>query len=108
MSYTVKLELSASDFRQNYVPAPVGASRHWLLDHAAGRDLLKTKLLQTVPANQVAIWSKGRDEELDAKLDGVIDELSLRDMPKPEGLVQVLKADYKLLVLMAKAVIGKV
>jgi hypothetical protein len=94
----VTKELTAVDFRQCYTPEPAhevaGQSRHWLLDSAAGRDLLKCKLLKLNPHANVALFS--HDKEADGLLNQMIDELDLRAMVKPETQLEVLKVNFKL------------
>lgn len=104
MPTVVEHHLTAQDFRLNYTPVPDSvvnpAKRHWLLDSPVGRDLLKTKLLKDDPELQVPLF--GDDSEFDVEMDGAIDQLNLRDMPKPEDGMATIKANFKLVVLMLR------
>lgn len=100
MTYKVNYEMTAVDFRQNVTPQPVvnEANRHWMLDFAPARDLLKTKLRKSDISATVPIWSDGK--ELDAKLNLMIDTLGMRDMAEPESKLEQLMATAKFFKLM--------
>ena len=108
MTTLVDKELTAEDFRQNYIPEPaapgVGPNRHWLLDSLAGRDLLKMKLLKLNPCSDVPLWSDGK--EVDGYLNRMVDELNLRGLTKPELPLDVLKVNFKLVTMMAAVQFG--
>ena|SRR5207247_3094368 len=108
MTTRVDKELTAEDFRQNYVPEPAmeveGPNRHWLLDSPAGRDLLKLKLLKLDRRSDVSLW--GEAKEFDGHLNRMVDELKLRDLAKPELPMDVLKVNFKLVKMMAAVQFG--
>ena len=108
MTTFVSKELTAVDFRQNYVPEPAkaveGQNRHWLLDSPAGRDLLKLKLLKVERRSDVTLFGEGK--ELDGHLHRMVDELNLRDLAKPELPMDVLKVNFKLVKMMAAVQFG--
>ena len=108
MTNHVVKELTAEDFRQNYVPEPAmaveGPNRHWLLDSPAGRDLLKLKLLKLDRRSGVPLWGEGK--EFDGHLNRMVDELKLRDLAKPELPMDVLKVDFKLVKMMVAVQFG--
>ena len=101
MSQTAQHKMSMADrFRINYTPDPVAeepcctanvpVGRHWILDFAAGRDLLKTVLRRKHPSLYVPVIRSGH--EFDDTLDAFIDELGLRAMPKPSSHYEEFKA----------------
>ena len=108
MTTRVDKALTAEDFRQNYVPEPAlavaGPNRHWLLDSPAGRDLLKVKLLKLDPRSGVPLWGEG--QEFDGHLNRMVDELKLRDLAKPELPMDLLKVNFKLIMMMAAVQFG--
>lgn len=108
MTTYVTKELTAMDFRQNYVPEPAksveGPNRHWLLDSPAGRDLLKMKLIKVDRRTDVQLFSN--DQDADGHLDRMVDQLGLRDLAKPELPMDVLKVNFKLVKLMAAVLLG--
>ncbi|MES2361181.1 MAG: hypothetical protein V4646_05205 [Pseudomonadota bacterium] len=108
MTTRVDKNLTAEDFRQNYVPEPAmaveGLNRHWLLDSPAGRDLLKMKLLKLDHRAEVSLWND--DQEVDGHLNLMVDKLKLRDLAKPELPMDVLKVNFKLVKMMAAVQFG--
>lgn len=108
MTRLINKELTAEDFRQNYIPEPAmrveGSDRHWLLDNTAGRDLLKLKLLKVDRHADVPLWGEG--QELDGHLNRMVDELNLRDLEKPELPMDVLRVNFKLVKMMASVQFG--
>lgn len=108
MSMHMDKELTAEDFRQNYVPEPameiVDTSRHWLLDNTAGRDLLKLKLLKMNRHSDVTLWGEGK--KFDGHLNRMVDELNLRDLAKPEFPMDVLKFNFKIVKMMVAVQFG--
>lgn len=109
MATFVTKELTAVDFRQNFVPEPAtaveGPNRHWLLDSPAGRDLLKLKLLKVNRRFDTTLFSKGKESE--GHLDRMVDKLNLRDLAKPELPMDVLKVNFKLVKMMAAVQFGR-
>jgi hypothetical protein len=109
MTTHVVKELTAQDFRLNYVPEPAmeveGPNRHWLLDSPAGRDLLKMKLLKMDRRSDVKLF--GDSKEFDGHLNRMVDELNLRDLAKPELAMDVLKTNFKLIKLIASVQFGR-
>lgn len=108
MTTLVTKELTAVDFRQNYVPEPAksveGPNRHWLLDSPAGRDLLKITLIKMDRRFDVKLFS--HCQEVDGQLDRMVDQLGLRDLAKPELTMDVLRVNFKLVTLMAAVLLG--
>lgn len=108
MTTFVSKELTAEDFRQNYVPEPtqtVGSlNRHWLLDSPAGRDLLKMKLIKVDRRSAVDLF--GHRQESEGHMNAMIDELGLRDLEQPDQPLDVLKVNFKLVKLMAAVIVG--
>lgn len=110
MTATATLGVRPCDFRQNYVPdaAFLKGERHWMLDFAAGRDLLKTALVMRQPAGQAGLFSeKGVDKNvLDVKLDAMVDALGLRTMPAPAGPFGEMNAAVRFLAMTVRQVFG--
>jgi hypothetical protein len=108
MPTIVSKELTSVDFRQNYFPDPAWAketqARHWLLDNSAGRDLLKAKLMTVDPFADVGLVRIGPTAE--AQLDGMIDQLGLRDLAEPTTRWERLKVEFMLLKVMAALAVG--
>lgn len=108
MATLIDKELTAEDFRQNYVPEPAmeveEPNRHWLLDSAAGRDLLKLKLLKLDRRSDVSLWGEGK--ECDGHLNRMVDELKLRELAKPELPMDVLRVNFKLVKMMVAVQFG--
>lgn len=107
MATFVTKELTALDFRQNYVPEKAasvkGPNRHWLLDSSAGRDLLNMKLIK-MDRRSVKLFCV--DQKADEELDLMVDQLGLRDLAEPVQALDVLKVNFKLVKLMASVLLG--
>lgn len=104
MNQVISLEITSEDFRQNYVPEPIVPvnGRHWMLDFAPARDLLKATLLKRTPSADAHLFSErgANMQALDVRLDAMIDVLGLRGEPRPVGHVACVTASVKLLVRM--------
>lgn len=106
MSTVVTLEITSDDFRQNYVPEaalPKGA-RHWMLDFAPARDLLKAALMRREPGEDACLFSeKGANAKaLDVKLNEMIDVLGMRTMAAPVGAFAAVRASAMCLGMMLR------
>jgi hypothetical protein len=89
MPYLTQLDLTAADFRQHCELEPAIAKEpHWLLSALYGRDLLKMKLRLVSPGMSVPDWKHA--SYLDPQLERMVDELGLRDAPKPRTLCEKL------------------
>ena len=84
MPHVIQLDLS-----QQSGDVVVGGERHWLLDALYGRDLLKDKLRKSRPDLTVSRWAV--QEHLDDVLEGMVDQLGLRDWPEPVGALARLR-----------------
>ncbi len=106
MSHVVELDLTPSDFREFYTPEPVApevSEPHWLLGAVYGRELLKAQLRKARPDLAVPLW---RDApELDTVLEGMVDQLGLRDWAQP--VTMHAKVRYLRLVLAMKVAVEK-
>lgn len=91
--------LSARDmFRQNGGQAL--NEPHWLVRSVFARDVLKEHLQRTRPELKASTWRM--QPELDSALDQAVDELGLRDLAKPVGIVQNLRFFKDMLKLSVK------
>jgi len=110
MSQVISLEITSEDFRQNYVPEPVVPvnGRHWMLDFAPARDLLKATLLKRTPSADAHLFrERGANiPALDVRLDEMIDVLGMRGEPRPVGHVDSFTASVKLLVRMFREAVS--
>ena len=118
MSYQVKLNLennedivamNADDAGHQAQPAAAEATvqscvRHWLLDDPTGRDLLKVRMMQIYPFEDAQFWSSTSSPELDEALEEMVDNLGLRELEQPVGMIPWTKTQIKLLGLQAKIV----
>ncbi len=99
MPHLVELDLTHTDFRQYYVQEPVADVKpHWLLGAVYGRELLKAKLRKVRPDLKVPVWRDAR--ELDDILEGLIDQMGLREWPEPVSVQEKIR--YLRLVLAMK------
>ena len=82
---------------------PAASEPHWLLGAVYGRELLKAQLRRKRPDLTVPLW---RDApELDAVLEGMVDQLGLRDWVEPTTMQARLR--YLRLVLAMKIAVEK-
>lgn len=72
-----------------------GGSRHWLLQHPFGLDLLISKLQKDRPGIVVPRFRKA--PELEPLLNSMIDVIGMREWPRPEGARECILAGWFLL-----------
>lgn len=74
--------------------------RHWLLDAAYGRELLKLKLRQLRPDLNVPRLSDPPEQE--PLLEQMVDEMGLRGWPRPVGIKSRLRYLKTVILLSAR------
>jgi hypothetical protein len=86
-----RMTIATPNVRQHYIPSPrlQAHERHWMLETASTRDLLKTILRKRFPEFRVPLW--GACPHLDFELDLLIDELGARSWPRPRSLGEELR-----------------
>ena len=72
-----------------------GSSRHWLMDHMMGREVLISQLRLNAP-EQTPPWYVIRAPGLDQQLEPLIDVLGWRDAPQPATIAQDLTVSFRL------------
>lgn len=100
MPTEVKQELVISDFRQNYEPERAAPVRHWLADHAVGREVLASQLRVLRKDLKVPVVI-GSDQSLDAELSAIVPSLGLGGLTKPVSAWEDIKTSWKLMFRLA-------
>ena len=93
---TEQHELIISDFCQSFLPAQTEASRHWLVDHPIGRELLATALRMTRPDLKLPMMV-GRDPQFDVGLNDMVPALGLENLAEPKTPWQDIKISWSLM-----------
>lgn len=76
-------------FRQHaQIPDTEGVRkvRHWLMDSAAGRELLKTAAARCNPESRLPVWSN--PPSIDKEIEPYIDKLGLLQLEEPTNPIQ--------------------